>query len=228
MSLTSTLNSSRMNSLAQSQQDFYPKVQPRSSAERDNSILLHSALKAASTDMAHTLLGYASLDKTDCEASCILIALANHEPFIPRPKKTSGSSTITTKPEQPDHEKMSQETSSGKQPTQGVTQTNDKTSQSKNDPIMLLMAAAEVVNRQSSTDEKRKRYSYPGKYHHRKSDELAPPNKRIRTGSPTTPTPSYKPDTWRKNSSRSHSKNEHLGGTKVVANNSFSRQYHSM
>lgn len=87
MSLTSTLNSSKMNSLAQSHQDFFPKVQPRSSAERDNSILLHSALKAASTEMAHKLLDYASLDKTDCEASCILIALANHEPFASRSNK---------------------------------------------------------------------------------------------------------------------------------------------
>lgn len=84
MSLTTTLNTSK---IAQSQQDFYPKVQPRSSAERDNSILLHSALKAASTDMAHKLLDYASLDKTDCEASCILIALANHEPLVSRSNK---------------------------------------------------------------------------------------------------------------------------------------------
>lgn len=59
---------------------FQPKIQPRSSAERDNSLLLHSALKAASTDIAHRLLDYASLDKVDCEASCILIALSNHEP----------------------------------------------------------------------------------------------------------------------------------------------------
>ncbi|CEG78592.1 hypothetical protein RMATCC62417_13172 [Rhizopus microsporus] len=57
----------------------YYKVQPRSSSERDNSHLLQSALKAASNDMAHRLLNYASLDKMDCEASCILIALANHQ-----------------------------------------------------------------------------------------------------------------------------------------------------
>lgn len=54
------------------------KVQPRSSSERDNRLLLHSALKASSNDMAHILLDYASLDKMDCEASCILIALSNH------------------------------------------------------------------------------------------------------------------------------------------------------
>ena len=59
--------------------DFFPQVQPRPSSERDNSILLHAALKAASTDMAHRLLDYASFDKVDCEASCILIALANHD-----------------------------------------------------------------------------------------------------------------------------------------------------
>lgn len=59
--------------------EYFNKVQPRSSAERDNSQLLHTALKAASTDIAHRLLDYASLDKLDCEASCILIALANHE-----------------------------------------------------------------------------------------------------------------------------------------------------
>lgn len=57
----------------------YYKVQPRSSSERDNSHLLQSALKEASNDMAHRLLNYASLDKMDCEASCILIALANHQ-----------------------------------------------------------------------------------------------------------------------------------------------------
>lgn len=57
----------------------YNKVQPRPSSERDNSHLLQSALKAASNDMAHRLLNYASLDKMDCEASCILIALANHQ-----------------------------------------------------------------------------------------------------------------------------------------------------
>ncbi|CEP14497.1 hypothetical protein [Parasitella parasitica] len=229
MSFTTTLSSTKTNSLAQSQQEFYPKVQPRSSAERDNSVLLHSALKAASTDMAHKLLGYASLDKTDCEASCILIALANHEPFLSQSNKTKGTSIKTVNPEQPDQEKMNHKDSFSEQPTQGVTQTNDRTSQSKNDPIMLLMAAAEVVNRQSSADEKRKRYSYPNKYYHRKSDELVPQTKRIRTGSPTTPAPSYKPDMWRKNSSRSHhSKNDHFSSTKVAANNSFSRQYHSM
>lgn len=67
--------------------EYYPKVQPRSSSERDNSFLLHTALKAASTDMAHRLLNYASLDKMDCEASCILIALANHNNNHPPSKK---------------------------------------------------------------------------------------------------------------------------------------------
>lgn len=67
--------------------EYYPKVQPRSSSERDNSFLLHTALKAASTDMAHRLLNYASLDKMDCEASCILIALANHNNHHSEPKK---------------------------------------------------------------------------------------------------------------------------------------------
>ncbi|GAN07095.1 hypothetical protein MAM1_0148c06586 [Mucor ambiguus] len=226
MSLTTTLNT---NKIAQSKQDFYPKVQPRSSAERDNSILLHSALKAASTDMAHRLLDYASLDKTDCEASCILIALANHEPFISRSNKTSESNGETTKAKQPDQDEMDQESLSNKQASQGVTQTNDKKSQQKNDPIMLLMAAAEVVDRQSDSDEKKKRYSYPSRYYHRKSDEWTPQHKRMRTSPPTSPAPSYKPDTWRKNSSRSHSKSDNKSSTKVAqANNSFSRQYHSM
>lgn len=118
-----------------------------------------------------------------------------------------------------------------------MTQANDKKSQPKNDPIMLLMAAAEVVNRQSNTgkillkrckinpnpyfylyflEEKRKRHSYPSKYYHRKSDELIHQNKRMRTSPPTTPAPSYKPDTWRKNSSRSHNKTDHCGSTKVT------------
>ncbi|KAL9554339.1 hypothetical protein MBANPS3_002859 [Mucor bainieri] len=213
MSLTTTLNTSK---IAQSQQDFYPKVQPRSSAERDNSILLHSALRAASTDMAHKLLDYASLDKTDCEASCILIALANHEPLGSRSNKTNGE---TSKPEQPDQDKMDQEDLLNKQASQGVTQTNDKKSQQKNDPIMLLMAAAEVVNRQSHSDDKRKRYSYPSKYYHRKSDEWTPQHKRMRTSPPTSPAPSYKPDTWRKNSSRSHSKSDPKSSTKVAKQN---------
>lgn len=68
---------------------FQPKIQPRSSAERDNSLLLHSVLKAASTDIAHRLLDYASLEKVDCEASCILIALSNHEPASSTPTTTS-------------------------------------------------------------------------------------------------------------------------------------------
>ncbi|KAF1804669.1 hypothetical protein FB192DRAFT_1358860 [Mucor lusitanicus] len=218
------------NKIAQSQQDFYPKVQPRSSAERDNSNLLHSALRAASTDMAHKLLDYASLDKTDCEASCILIALANHEPLGSRSNKTNESHGETSKPKQPDQDKMSQENLPSKQALQGVTQTNDKKSQQKSDPIMLLMAAAEVVNRQSHSDEKRKRYSYPSRYYHRTSDEWTPQHKRMRTSPPTSPAPtSYKPDTWRKNSSRSHSKSDHKSSTKVAqANNSFSKQYHSM
>ncbi|KAL7315092.1 hypothetical protein PS15m_006587 [Mucor circinelloides] len=226
MSLTTTLNASK---IAQSQQDFYPKVQPRSSAERDNSILLHSALKAASTDMAHRLLDYASLDKTDCEASCILIALANHEPFVSRSNKTNEPNGETSEPKQSEQDKMNQKDSSSKEASQGVTQTNDKKSQQKNDPIMLLMAAAEVVNRQSHSDEKRKRYSYPSRYYHRKSDESIPQQKRMRTSPPTSPAPTYKPDTWRKNSSRSHSKSDHKSSTKVAQpNNSFSRQYHSM
>ncbi|KAI8086321.1 uncharacterized protein BX664DRAFT_359861 [Halteromyces radiatus] len=41
-------------------QEYPPKVQPRSSSERDNAL-------------------YGDLDKVDCEASCILIALANHD-----------------------------------------------------------------------------------------------------------------------------------------------------
>lgn len=179
--------------------------------------------------MAHKLLDYASLDKTDCEASCILIALANHEPLGSRPNKTNESHGEPSKPKRPDQNKMNQESFSNKQALQGVTQTNDKKSQQKSDPMMLLMAAAEVVNRQSHSDEKRKRYSYPSKYYHRKSDEWIPQHKRLRTSPPTSPAPSYKPDTWRKNSSRSHSKSDHKSSTKVAqANNSFSRQYHSM
>lgn len=72
---------------------FQPKIQPRSSAERDNSLLLHSVLKAASTDIAHRLLDYASLDKVDCEASCILIALSNHEPASTTKKPASASAS---------------------------------------------------------------------------------------------------------------------------------------
>jgi hypothetical protein len=73
MSITTTLTSYKGPD-----ESVLKKIQPRSSSERDNSILLHSALKAASNDMAHRLLDYASLDKVDCEASCILIALSNH------------------------------------------------------------------------------------------------------------------------------------------------------
>lgn len=79
-----------MKTMPATQTEYLTKVQPRSSAERENSLLLQTALKAASSDMAHRLLDYASLDKVDCEASCILIALANHDPNRPvdsRPKK---------------------------------------------------------------------------------------------------------------------------------------------
>lgn len=95
-SLTTTTSTS---SLHQATNEYFNKVQPRSSAERDNSQLLHTALKAASTDIAHRLLDYASLDKLDCEASCILIALANHHDLYKniKPKKvlyTIGDSSI--------------------------------------------------------------------------------------------------------------------------------------
>lgn len=85
------------------------------------------------------------------------------------------------------------------------------TDQSKTDPIMLLMAAAQVVDGKDYTSDKfdnrkrnssstysieeaRRRDAYPnGRYY------LKPDNKRIRT-SPPTPAPStYKVDTWRKN-----------------------------
>ncbi|KAI9273605.1 hypothetical protein BY458DRAFT_508327 [Sporodiniella umbellata] len=137
--------------------DYYPKVQPRSSSERDNSFLLHTALKAASTDMAHRLLNYASLDKTDCEASCILIALANHTTSRPKqgekkPEKTmvvhekrkmsstiiEEEKTIVVLPNK--HRKPSV----AKEKIDIAAQTNQSTPL-KNDPMMLLMAAAEVV-----------------------------------------------------------------------------------
>ncbi|KAG1083113.1 hypothetical protein G6F42_022331 [Rhizopus arrhizus] len=71
----------------------------------------------------------------------------------------------------------------------------------------------------SGSDEKRKRYSYPSRYYHRKSDESIPQHKRMRTSPPTSPAPTYKPDTWRKNSSRSHSKSDHKSSTKVAKQN---------
>ncbi|RCI02259.1 hypothetical protein CU098_005608 [Rhizopus stolonifer] len=203
---------------AQSQQtqDFYPQVQPRSSSERDNSLLLHSTLKAASTEMAHRLLDYASLDKTDCEASCILIALANHD-------DTCLSQTV--KAELTEKEVLEKET---------VTQTDhdNKKSPSKSDPMMLLMAAAEVVNRQS----KNKRYSlsaekrkeYPnGRYYHRKSSNEQPSQHFI-TKRSTIPEKNKK---YRTNSVSSHSSSSSVHSTTVTKDtttNSFSRQYHSM
>ncbi|CAO3691483.1 unnamed protein product [Rhizopus stolonifer] len=132
--------------------DYYPKVQPRSSSERDNSILLHTALKAASTDMAHRLLNYASLDKMDCEASCILIALANH---TSQPKQGEDKEkTIMV------HEKRKMSSTIIEEEKTIVVLPNKHRKQSlakdvvvqanqnpplKNDPMMLLMAAAEVV-----------------------------------------------------------------------------------
>ncbi|GAA5813715.1 hypothetical protein MFLAVUS_007202 [Mucor flavus] len=213
---------------------FQPKIQPRSSAERDNSLLLHSVLKAASTDIAHRLLDYASLDKVDCEASCILIALSNHEPAstattsaIP-PKNDLEPKKILIKDDTIIEKK---DVSVKKEKEAHVTLTTD---QSKTDPIMLLMAAAQVVDgkdytttdkfdtrkRNSSTysiEEARRRDAYPnGRYYPK------PGNKRIRT-SPPTPAPTYnKVDTRRK----------HHRSTQdqpiESSNNSFSMQYHSM
>ncbi|KAG2200547.1 hypothetical protein INT47_012333 [Mucor saturninus] len=179
---------------------FQHKIQPRSSAERDNSLLLHSALKAASTDIAHRLLDYASLDKIDCEASCILISLANHEPSLPKnhdlePKKNMKEETVVDQPIVVEEKKVH------------VAPT------SKTDPIMLLMAAAKVVDGNDLKMERKKRHS-----HQRSMDREAYPNgryylkqnnKRIRT-SPPSPAPTntshYKVDTWQKTKVNSYMK----------------------
>lgn len=73
---------------------------------------------------------------------------------------------------------------------------------SKTDPIMLLMAAAKVVDGNDLKSEKRKRHhnqrsidreAYPnGRYYLKQGN-----NKRIRT-SPPSPAPTYKVDTWQK------------------------------
>ncbi|KAI9266370.1 hypothetical protein EDC94DRAFT_36113 [Helicostylum pulchrum] len=170
---------------------FQPKIQPRSSAERDNSLLLHSVLKAASTDIAHRLLDYASLEKVDCE--CI----------IKEQVTIQQDACISTK-DDPIIEKKDVSIEKEKAHVAPVTD------QSKTDPIMLLMAAAQVVDA-------RRRDAYPnGRYY------LKPDNKRIRT-SPPTPAPStYKVDTWRKNYRSMQDQPTESN------NNSFSMQYHSM
>ncbi|KAG0177426.1 hypothetical protein DFQ29_004841 [Apophysomyces sp. BC1021] len=61
-------------------QDHPPKVQPRSSAARDKN-LLETSLKN-SADISQRFPDYASLDKLDAEAGCILIALANQPPTL--------------------------------------------------------------------------------------------------------------------------------------------------
>ncbi|KAG2232845.1 hypothetical protein INT48_006297 [Thamnidium elegans] len=219
---------------------FQPIIQPRSSAERDNSLLLHSVLKAASTDIAHRLLDYASLDKVDCEASCILIALSNHEPAstitsaIPptndlEPKKRIKEVTVQQDISTKDDTIIEKKDVSIEKEKAYVTLATDR---SKTDPIMLLMAAAQVVDgkdyttdkfenrkRNSSTysiEEARRRDAYPNGRYYLKSD-----NKRIRT-SPPTPAPTYKVDTWRKNHRSTQDQ------PTDSSNNSFSMQYHSM
>ncbi|KAI8884875.1 hypothetical protein K501DRAFT_216652 [Backusella circina FSU 941] len=176
------MSTSLMKTMPAFQTEYYPKVQPRSSAERENSLLLQTALKAASSDMAHRLLDYASLDKVDCEASCILIALANHDPNRPvdsRPKKDIQQEQEESKKEQQEQQEKEEKKETAKEkPAEIVVvkENKDVTQQThpKNDPIMLLMAAAEVVNnddvllnKQQQQDggyEKRRRYSnYPSR-----------------------------------------------------------------
>lgn len=77
------------------------------------------------------------------------------------------------------------------------------TPRSKTDPIMLLMAAAKVVDGNDLKIERKKRHShqrsvdreaYPnGRYYLKQGHQ----NKRIRT-SPPSPAPTYKVDTWQK------------------------------
>lgn len=212
------------------QQDYYPKVQPRSSAERDNSLLLLTALKAASTDMAHRLLDYASLDRADCEASCILIALANHD--INRLSESNHP-----KENKEDRPMQEEELLSPiiKESDEVVVQPNQP--HIKNDPIMLLVAAAEVVDKNEYHNVKRKRYSnerirseeedyrrdaYPNGRYYRKSDDTP---KRVRT-TPPTPAPTHRHDTQRENTKSDH------GNTKRIQYishpNTFAHQYHTM
>lgn len=83
---------------------------------------------------------------------------------------------------------------------------------SKTDPIMLLMAAAKVIDgkdysnnnfekrkRKSSSysiEEARRRDAYPnGRYYLKANSD----NKRIRTSPPTPAPTTYKLDTWQKN-----------------------------
>ncbi|KAG1057950.1 hypothetical protein G6F43_000232 [Rhizopus delemar] len=144
--------------------EYYPKVQPRSSSERDNSFLLHTALKAASTDMAHRLLNYASLDKMDCEASCILIALANHNNnHHPPSKKGEKEKTMIHEKRKMSSTVVEEEKTIVVLPNkqrksslvkEAVVQANQNNNNPlKNDPMMLLMAAAEVV--EGSREKKR-------------------------------------------------------------------------
>ncbi|KAI9026648.1 hypothetical protein CLU79DRAFT_742751 [Phycomyces nitens] len=57
-------------------QEYPPKVQPRSSAARDNGLILDMATQPPKAPV----IDYSLLDKVDAEAGCILIALANHDP----------------------------------------------------------------------------------------------------------------------------------------------------
>ncbi|KAL0094642.1 hypothetical protein F4703DRAFT_1819838 [Phycomyces blakesleeanus] len=60
-------------------QEYPPKVQPRSSAARDNGLILDMASQPSKNHKAPAI-DYSLLDKVDAEAGCILIALANHDP----------------------------------------------------------------------------------------------------------------------------------------------------
>ncbi|ORE16285.1 hypothetical protein BCV71DRAFT_265805 [Rhizopus microsporus] len=154
----------------------YYKVQPRSSSERDNSHLLQSALKEASNDMAHRLLNYASLDKMDCEASCILIALANHQEnqtTALKQKEQDSQNTMNNVHKEwkrkLDEDKTVVVLPQKRQATKDavVVQPNHSL---KNDPIMLLMAAAEVVERKKRKVSKHKQHGFSRQYYSMKQN----------------------------------------------------------
>ncbi|KAI8973911.1 hypothetical protein BDB01DRAFT_854173 [Pilobolus umbonatus] len=220
------------------QQDYYPKVQPRSSAERDNNLLLLTALKAASTDMAHRLLDYASLDRADCEASCILIALANHD--------------INMDDHNQSKEHEEQKVENKEKPANNNNTSPEITENITNDPIMLLVAAAEVVDKsdyQPSNVVTRKRYpnypheirlnvnirpseedehrrdAYPNGRYYRKSDDLT--TKRLRT-TPPTPAPTHRQDAQREISHYDDNyKNDHCNTKEHGYNTNYMNPYHS-
>ncbi|KAF7721401.1 hypothetical protein EC973_004731 [Apophysomyces ossiformis] len=144
-------------------QDHPPKVQPRSSAARDKN-LLETSLKN-SVDISQRFPDYASLDKMDAEAGCILIALANQT--TPTTKSTepnrdmsmdvdscdtrggNGDSSTTTTTTTTNGHSMSISNLLGGLSSSSL-HSNDYSSNETNchrpDPIMLLAAAAAAID----------------------------------------------------------------------------------